>query len=408
MKKVKTVRFQEGGSTLLLVVFAVVILAVMGAGLLDVGLRSRIIAVRTAQGIAARSAADAGLTKAIHIANESLRTKAWSDSSPPYATNERLPNCDATFSYKVGAHSMSSSVVQSVGQCGPVTKSVSAALRLKGLFEDAIVVRDRLSLMPNTLVSGYNSSDPLDTEFEVGIGTLSTLPDRIPLGPGTVVDGDVFVGVGGDPGVVIGAGGTITGDKYALSQEVELPVIMPPALPDMGMALDAKGATITILPAQSGRYSGVTLAAAGGLPGILEIAGGNVALHITGNMSLGASCELIVRPGSSLKLYVDGDIIAKNSTGFNNEAGNVQDFTLYATGTGEQTFELKAKSTVFGAIYAPNANLELYPSSTMCGAIVANNAVFKSGGNFYYDEALRNVSPMDEGARFVLKYWSEW
>jgi hypothetical protein len=308
----------------------------------------------------------------------------------------------------MGTYTKSSGIVLSVGQCGPVTKTVSAALRLKGLFEDAIVVRDRLSLMPNTLVSGYNSSDPLDTEFDVGIGTLSTLPDRIPLGPGTVVDGDVFVGVDGDPGVVIGAGGTITGSKYALSEEVELPVIKPPVLPNMGMALDVKGATITILPPQSGRYSAVTLAAAGGLPGILEIQGGNVALHITGNMSLGSSCELIVRPGSSLKLYVDGDIMGKNSTGFNNEAGNVQDFTLYATGTGDQTFELKAKSNVFGAIYAPNANIELYPSSEMYGAIVANNVIFKSGGNFYYDEALRNVSPMDEGARFVLKYWSEW
>jgi hypothetical protein len=408
MKKVKTVRFREGGSALLLVVFAVVILAAMGAGLLDVGLNSRIIAIRTAQGMAARCAADAGLTKATYVANESLRTKAWSDITPPCATNERLPNCDATFSYKVGAYTKSSSVVQSVGQCGPVTKAVSAALRLKGLFDDAIVVRDRLSLMPNTLVSGYNSSDPLDTEFDVGIGTLSTLPDRIPLGPGTVVDGDVFVGVDGDPGVVIGAGGTITGSKYALSEEIKLPVLSPPVLPDMKTGLDAKGATITILPAQSGTYSGVTLTAAGGLPGILEIQGGNVTLHIAGEMSLGAGCELIVRPGSSLKLYVDGDISGKNSTGFNNEAGNVQDFTLYATGTGEQTFELKAKSNVFGAIYAPNASIALYPSSEMYGAIVANNVIFKSGGNFYYDEALRNVSPMDEGARFVLKYWSEW
>jgi hypothetical protein len=407
MSEVRTVSSARRGSALLLVVFAVVVLMVMGTGLLEVGLKSRIFAIRTAQGMEARCAADAGLTKAIYGMNAQLKTKAWSDASPPYVVNEALPNCSATFSYNTSMKTKNTSMVRSVGNSGPAVKTVYAVLRLKGLFDDAIVVRDRLSLMPNTLVSGYNSSDPLDTEFDVGIGTLSTLPDRIPLGPGTVVDGDVFVGVGGDPGVVIGAGGTITGSKYALSEEIELPVIKPPVLPDMGTSLDAKGATVTILPAQSARYSGVDLAAAGGKPGILEIQGGNVALHITGDMSLGTGCELIVRPGSSLKLYVDGDIVGKNSTGFNNEAGNVQDFTLYATGTSEQTFELKAKSNVFGAIYAPNANIELYPSSEMYGAIVANNVIFKSGGNFYYDEALRNVSTKDEGVQFIMKYWTE-
>jgi len=44
----------------------------------------------------------------------------------------------------------------------------------------------------------------------------------------------------------------------------------------------------------------------------------------------------------------------------------------------------------------------------MHGAIVGKSVTFKSGGKFYYDEALRdNVSIDDEGARFIVKRWGE-
>jgi cytoskeletal protein CcmA (bactofilin family) len=258
--------------------------------------------------------------------------------------------------------------------------------------------------MPNTLLTGYNSADPADTDIDVKIGTTGTLSDRIPLGPGTVVDGDVFVGVGGDPSVVVGAGGTITGEKYALTEEPEFPVITPPPLPDMGTDLSADSTTLTIGPADSGKYTAITLSGGGGA-GVLEIDGGDVALHITGNIDVGNGCEVIVREGSSLTIYADGDLYADNSMGFNNEPGNVEDFALYGTGEGEQEFALKAKSNVFGVVYAPNANITLYPSSEIHGALVGNNVTIKSGGTFYYDEALKALH--DVGARFVVQRWYE-
>jgi hypothetical protein len=140
---------------------------------------------------------------------------------------------------------------------------------------------------------------------------------------------------------------------------------------------------------------------------MLEIQGGDVELHITGNIDLGNGCEIIVRPDSSLTLYVDGNISADNSAGFNNQAGNVKDFQLYATGTDEQEFCLKAKSSIFGTIYAPDVEITLYPSAEMRGAIVGENVTFKSGSTFYYDEALRNVSIDEVGARFIVKRWRE-
>jgi hypothetical protein len=399
----KRLKSQETGSALTLMLFAVVLLTLTGMALLNLGFQSRISALRTAQEIQARWAADAGLIKAVVEMNNKLTAKTWSDTLMPAVTNEVLFQSDQSFCYQVDKDHSGTYTVTSTGMTGPAIKRVYATMELKGLFDSAILVKDRISLMPNTLVAGYNSQDATDTEFDLKIGTTSTAADRIPLGPGTVVEGDVFVGVGGDPKTVIGAGGTITGQKLTLHEELDFPVITPPSLPNIGTALSATGATITLDSTKSGTYTGINLSS-----GVLEIQGGDVELYITGNINMGNGCEIIVRPGSSLTLYINGNISADNSAGFNNQAGNVKDFRLYATGTGAQVFNLKAKSSIFGTIYAPDVEITLYPNAEMRGAIVGKNVTFKSGGTFYYDEALRdNVSIDDVGARFIVKRWRE-
>ena len=404
----KRLKSQETGSALTLMLFAVVLLTLTGMALLNLGFQTRISAIRTAQGIQASWAADAGLIKAVVEMNNKLTAKTWSDISMPAAIDEALFQSDQSFSYQVNKDGSGTYTVTSTGITGPAIKRVYATMGFKGLFDSAILVKDRISLMPNTLVAGYNSQDATDTDFDLKIGTTSTVANSIPIGPGTVIKGDVFVGVGGNPGTVIGAGGTITGQKLTLHEELDFPVITPPTLTDTGTALSATGATITLDPTGSGTYTGISLSQSGGNQGVLEIQGGDVVLYITGDINMGNGCEVIVRPGSSLTLYVDGNISADNSVGFNNQAGNVRDFQLFATGTDTQEFSLKAKSSIFGTIYAPDVDITLYPSAEMRGAIVGENVTFKSGGTFYYDEALRdNVSIDDVGARFIIKRWRE-
>jgi len=420
-------QIRNHGFAVPLALVAIMILLAMGVGLLSLGVNSRIYSTRNAQGIQARCAADSGAVKALYELNRSLdtnrneiatamkQTETMNSSYVSGVVDEQLPYSDAAFSYHYrnatssiyAALHVSGLEIESVGTCGGATARVYVLAGLQGLFDSAILVKDRISLMPNTLVTAYNSADPTDTDFKLQIGTTSTLADRIPLGPGTVVKGDVFVGVGGDPKTVLGAGGTITGRKYAMEKDPDLPVITPPSLADRGTALSARGQTVTLGPAESGTYTGVILSQSSGNQGILEIQGGDVVLHIAGNMDLGNGCEVIVRPGSSLIIYVDGNISADNSVGFNNQAGHVKDFQLFATGT-DQIFNLKAKSSIFGTVYAPDVDITLYPSAEMRGAIVGRNVTFKSGSTFYYDEALRdNVSVYDEGVRFVVKRWRE-
>ena len=281
-------------------------------------------------------------------------------------------------------------------------------MELEGLFEHAILTRETLTLKSGTTVDGYNSLDSSDTDADVDIGTQSTANSSIILNNGVTVEGDIIVGIGGNPDTAIKDLGATTGDQYAATQDDPLPQITPPTLTNMGLSISAKGETVTLTPAESGKYMGIDLKN-DKTPGILEIKGEGVVLHITGDIQLGQSCEIVITEGSSLTIYCDGNITCGNGSGINtqNPPEAASTLQLYATGDTEQTFDIKAKSNFTGVIYAPNANIELYAGGDAYGSIVAKKFEFKSGGNYPYDEALRKVETDDQGVRFVVKRWYE-
>jgi len=401
VKMNKPIQSKRKGSVLALVMVVLVIMLVMGVGLLSLGQSSRIRAARTGSEITARCAADAGLTKARFEMNEKLKAKPWTDSNLPNAVTETLPNCDATFSYTVTAKG-SNYTLESVGNSGRAEKRIYATLGLKGLFDHAILAQNRLGLASNSLITGYNSLDPCDSDIGIKIGTLSIAEQQITLGPGSVVEGDAFCGIGGDPSYAIGPGGTIQGVKYAISMEPPMPLITAPPLPDMGGSLDVIEDT-TIGPSESGTYTGINVAG----DKRLIIDGGDVALNITGNTFLGNSAEILLKANSSLTLYTSGTIDMDNSAGFLNENTYCGTLKVFATDNVYRTHTLRAKSNVFGIIYAPDACIDLYPKAEIHGSVVASAVYVKSGAVFHYDKALQNVSANEVGTYFVLKRWHE-
>lgn len=392
---------RESGAAVVLVLMAVVMLFVMGVGLLSLGLRSRVLVIRTASEIKARCAADAGLTKAVFGMNEKLRVKPWDGSSLPLAVDEVLPNSDATFSYTVTGDIANGYIIESIGKSGHAEKRVYAEIELQGLFEISLLTRGDLILKSDTLIDGYNSLDPDDTDVEVKIATNSILPDCIVLNSGVVVDGDVLVGVGGDVDTVIKDLGGTTGIRYPMLEEPIFPEVVPPELTDKGK-IDLKKETETIGPADSGEYSEITLKNGA----ILVIDGGDVVLYVTEGIDLGQNCEIKIEEGASLTLYLDGDMKADNNAGINNKNSPTK-FKLYGIGKEGQYLDLKAKSESFGAVYAPDAVIIVRADGDVYGSLVAEEFEFKAGSDFYYDEALRNVGVNDEGVRFVIKGWRE-
>jgi len=408
MKKLR--QSKRGGSATVLAVVAVMILLAVGVGLLSLGMNRRIYSIRDASDITARCAADAGLTMALFEMNNKIQTKPWDESTLPQATDVNLAACDAVCSYKVSGDLDGDYVITSIGVSGHAQRAVRSTTVLKGIFDNAVYTKADLILKSDTFIDGYNSLDALDKSTNADIATQSILDSTLVLNPGVVVNGDVRVGRGGNPDTVIkDLGATIAGAAYAVPQTEPLPEIsVPTGLVYMGSAIKASGDTVTITPADSGTYTAIALKS-GKTPGVLEISGGDVVLHTTGNIELGNSCEIVIKEGSSLDLYVDGDIHCRLDSGINTQTATKEAKTLevYATGEGTQTFDLKAKTDWIGVVYAPNADVSLYAGSDIYGAVVANTFELKAGGSYHYDRALKNVSVDDEGVRFVVDRWSE-
>jgi len=398
------------GSAIPLAVLAVMVLFAMGVALLGLGLDSRTYSVRTASDITARCAADSGLAMALFEMNKKLQTMPWNDSTLPKATDVSLPYCDAVYSYEVSGELGGGYVITSLGESGHARRTVRATIELKGLFDNAVLTKANLIMKSGTLIDGYNSLDVLDTSSDADIATQNTSDSSIILNAGVVLNGDVRVGIGGNPETAVkDLGATIAGLKYAATEKEPLPEIAAPAsLFYMGTAITAKGSTVTISPADSGTYTGIDLKTTG-LPGVLTVSGGDVELHITGDIEVGQSCQIIVKEGASLTLYVDGDIHCRENSGINTEnaAKQAETLKLYATGEDAQYFDIKASSEWIGTIYAPNADVTLYANGDAYGAIVANSFEFKAGGSYHYDRALKKVAVEDEGVRFVVKRWQE-
>ena len=397
---------RRGGFALSLMLCTVVILLVIGAGVLKFGLHSRRMAVQSSSEIAARCAADAGVTEALFVMNEKLKVQPWDESSLPYLIDETLPNTDAAYSYTVAGNLSNNYSLESTGTYGQRDKTIGCTLSLQGPFDHAILSLGPLILKTGTIIDGYNSQDPWDTDIDVRIATQSTAPESMLLYNEVVVKGDVAVGVGGDVDTVIRDLGATTGRRYALNKWIEMPPVYPPELTDKGQGIVVHGNTVIIGPSDTGQYGKIDVRRAVN-PGLLQVNGGDVVLYVTGDIRLGQECEIVIKEGSSLVLYLDGDMVADNDAGINNEAYPTS-LKIFGTSTDEQNLTLKAKSEALGAIYAPNAIVTIIAFSDIRGSVTSKSFELKTGGNFYYDEALRYVTTEDEAVRFVIREWSEW
>ena len=385
------------GSVLPLALIVIVLLLVMGLGMLRLGLQARVYAARTSDGIAARTGADAGLTKAIYDMNQKLKTPPWDDSTLPSASNVSLPGCSATYSYTV-TKSGSNYAVTATGSCGQIQKQVSCTLVVNNPFDFPVFGNSYLWFANGCTVDQYNTTPgtpPLQ------IGTNNTERGWVFISNDCVINGDVVVGPGGDPANVITNHGTITGNQYAMPTPNTLEsVTVPSSLASMGSLGKLTGGSVTA----SGKYSKIDL----GNKKILTIEG-PVTLYVTGDVSLGNGAQIIVdntTPNSSLTLYLGGNLSSDKDSNINNLTQNPRNMEIFALDSCTKII-LKNSSAFYGAIYAPKAQVLSYNSGATYGSVIADAFGLYNTGAFHYDVSLRNATVNDPLVKFTVTQWSE-
>ncbi|MHC4279949.1 MAG: DUF7305 domain-containing protein, partial [Planctomycetota bacterium] len=289
--------------------------------------------------------------------------------------------------------------IVSTGWSGLAERKVYATTRMRGIYDFAIAVKENLVLYPNSKVNGYNSKSG-KSDLKVEIGTNSVGPDNVVVMNGAAVNGDVYVGPGGDPDVVIKSSGEITGDTFSMPLEVYYPPVDPPTgLVYKGFIKD----NVTINPADSGEFSYIAL----GNSEVITVDGGDVLMYITGDIGMGNGAEIIIQPDSSLTMYIDGNWESKEGSGINNSDGIPSNCTIYGTGEPGQSIDLKAKNELYATVYAPDAVVGVKAGGDIYGSFTAHDFELKSKSTVNYDTELSNKDIDNIGTYFAVSSWRE-
>jgi hypothetical protein len=135
---------------------------------------------------------------------------------------------------------------------------------------------------------------------------------------------------------------------------------------------------------------------------------GDVKMIVTGDLQVFG--EIRITEGSSLEVYIDGDVDV-GGTGIVNLTNKPPNLLMYASGNGAKgQFKLHGSTAFAGAVYAPNSEVLMDGGSEMFGAVVGDTVKFNGNNKFHYDEALNNLDPdNDDDGKFVpmVTAWRE-
>ncbi len=233
-------RVNRKGVAMPLAVLVGALLLVSSIALLSLGRHFRLQSFQNNDAIAAQVAADAGFTKAVYDMQEKLDSKLWNNADLP-VEKALLPNSNASYNYQVTGDIVNGFVVESTGQSRGIQKKVSAELTLAGLFDYSIFSKGSLTFKNGSGVDQINSpaGGPI-----LKVGTNSVAAGSVTLNNSVVIDGDVQVGSGGNPGTVIvmKSGAIITGTKSSLPA----PWVPPDVAVPSGLASMASQGNITL------------------------------------------------------------------------------------------------------------------------------------------------------------------
>ncbi|MBN2181284.1 MAG: hypothetical protein JW715_05170 [Sedimentisphaerales bacterium] len=398
----KNFKKHERGSIVGLVLVIGVCLAIIGWGMLRMGFGSRVISSQNNSIVVAREAADAGLTEALHLLNQKLLAWPIDFSSLPSAMDVPLnpSSSQPTYSYEVVPNDTTNPVyyngytIHSTGYYRDQVKKVHAMTTLKSIWDNQFYGRVSIELGSYT----EHGVVPEGSSIVFQIRTDSDEPGAIKLHPNLVFNGEIVVGPGSDPESVISQkkSSIINGPTYAASEYMEFPFKTVPEVIDSTLPPSSGG--ITTIPAGTYGFPSITIG-----NGEKLYIDGEVTIS-TGNVNIKNGGEIRVLEGGSLELYADGNFIAGNGSYIYNDAMDATKLKVYGSENCTKV-EIKNSGDFRGAIYAPNASLEIKNSGAVYGSFIGSTIDVKNSGQLFFDASLSN--PVEDPSYFAIERWWE-
>jgi len=273
-------------------------------------------------------------------------------------------------------------------------------------FKFAAFGDDGIAIDQHVMVDSYDSrngdyDNPGNVGSEGDIGTNSGDFSAIYMDNSSDLAGDAVSGYESDPESVIitAPGAHIDGEKRALPVPIEFPQITPPGgLTPMG-DYSMSGTDSIFL---SGQYGSFTMEA----NSVVTIED-DVILYITGNFYMDQNSRLDIADGASLQIIMgSGSFEMDQTSTMNNLSQDPTKFVLFGTEAFTGNIYIDQNSEFYGAIYAPNALVELDQADGFFGAVIANNILFDQFTALHYDKALEDLEILPSmGSLYVVKSW---
>lgn len=415
------------GSVLVVAMLLTAMLALVLASYFNLSLTSGRQTRRTFDRNASFHLAEAGVEEAVWSYNQTLagsRT-AWNGwESDGMAAWRRLDDFTltpgSTGSVKVYASNtapsgsaqpvvLAESTVET-GGTGPVTQMIEVTLRRRSFFANGLTARRTLAFKgANASFDSWNSdpdNNPATYPVDYGIGVRNdrggiasaSLESAALLVNQATINGYVSTG-GAAPQVgtngLIGPFGTAAGvvdpARVATDFTATFPVFPAPTdgtyIDPIGSTLGTAGATTRWRAPMIKLAGKQSLTILGHVTLVLTAPAGTDAISMAGTSSI------IIPSGSSLTLYVEGDI---KIAGQGLANGNIQPatFKLWGVNTTEtgQSIALVGKGALRAVVYAPNGDVYLNGNGDMMGSVVARDITLTGNAAFHYDHALSELS----------------
>jgi hypothetical protein len=236
-------------------------------------------------------------------------------------------------------------------------------------------------------------------------GDVGTDTGNIALNSAVTVNGDVSTGPNGT--IQKDGSSPINGSTDHNNNVSIPPVIVPPSLSsltNLGPINISSGGSQTIASGNY-HYSSISINSSAKLT-----INGTVNLYlssVSNALSITSSSQLVVSPGAQLTLYVDGPVNLASSTAVNNVSKIPANFLLYSTYSskpGSYGVTISSAGDFYGAIYAPDTDVQLFSSVHFYGALVAQDLKVYSSVDIHYDASLALVG---SSFAYAPKTWQE-
>lgn len=291
----------------------------------------------------------------------------------------------------------------------PASKMIEITLQHRSLFAGGLVAKESVAFKgANTSVDSWNSQpNPSPTAPAVpyssalrhdagSVASTSVLSDAAQVNEAGVWG---YVATGGAQPQV-GPNGSIRGASTPAGVRID-PARVSTDFNASFPPVTAPTTGIPIAPITSTMTLGTVGQATSWQTAAIQLAGsdaltvqGKVTLVVTAGPGMSAvrvtgRASIVIPAGSSLALYVEGDVAIAGNGIANANAAPVT-FLLWGTNTstGGQTIRVAGNGTLLAAIYAPHGAVTIDGNGDVMGSVVADTITLTGNAAFHYDEAL--------------------